>query len=39
MKIQCLLYVSAALSLISCNDAFLDREPQSIYDETLEFGK
>lgn len=35
MKIQYLLYVSAALSLASCNDAFLDREPQSIYDETF----
>lgn len=35
MKIQYLLYVSAALSLASCNDAFLDREPQSFYDETF----
>lgn len=35
MKLQYLLYMTAALSLTSCNDAFLEREPQSINDGTF----
>ena len=35
MKLQYLLYMTAALSLTSCNDAFLDRESQSINDGTF----
>lgn len=35
MKIQYLLYMAAALSFTSCNDAFLDRSPQSLNDETF----
>ena len=35
MKLKYMIYMVAALSLTSCNDAFLERSPQSLNDQTF----
>jgi len=35
MKLKYVIYMTTALSLTSCNDAFLERSPQSLNEQTF----
>lgn len=37
MKLKYIFFLSAALSLTGCNDGFLDRGPQDLNDNFLEY--